>query len=304
MYKYKPCPRDRVNKYLTIKKNFLRAGAIVKINEMAKYSGVNSETIRKYRDRGLMRPEQNPENGYYEYTHADFLNLLYIRKLRGAGLSLDTIASTCENGDSETILAGYRKTIQELKEQISQLKRREMMLDLTARHYERDAEAYGTIRLIEAFDVKYDSYLGKESPDKAVQFWIQNVDLFTLVVCIERKWFDPAQPIPEQIPLRIGLGTYQNILDEVELPIPEDVRVFPRGRYASFFLELDNLDFVFGEKLEPVRAFLRDHGLTPLRDSTAYLYRVDTGKKTPQFIFCVRVLIEETPADISTSSVS
>ena len=89
----------------------------MKINEMAKYSGVNSETIRKYRDRGLLRPEQNPENGYYEYTHADFLNLLYIRKLRGAGLSLDTIASTCENGDSETILAGYRKTIQELKEQ-------------------------------------------------------------------------------------------------------------------------------------------------------------------------------------------
>ena len=254
----------------------------MKINEMAKYSGVNSETIRKYRDRGLLRPEQNPENGYYEYTHADFLNLLYIRKLRGAGLSLDTIASTCENGDSETILAGYRKTIQELKEQISQLKRREMMLDLTARHYERDAEAYG----------------------KAVQFWIQNVDLFTLVVCIERKWFDPAQPIPEQIPLRIGLGTYQNILDEVELPIPEDVRIFPRGRYASFFLELDNLDFVFGEKLEPVRAFLRDHDLTPLRDSTAYLYRVDTGKKTPHFIFCVRVLIEETRADISASSVS
>ena len=55
----------------------------MKINELAKLSGLNSETIRKYRERGLLKPVRNPENGYYEYSWPDFLNLLYIRKLRG-----------------------------------------------------------------------------------------------------------------------------------------------------------------------------------------------------------------------------
>ena len=265
----------------------------MKINHMAKYSGVNSETIRKYRDRGLLHPEQNPENGYYEYSNADFLHLLYIRKLRGAGLSLDTIAATCETGDSATILAGYRKTIRDLEEQIRQIKRREMMLDLTARHYERDAEAYGTVRLIDAFDVKYDCYFGKKAPDEAMRFWIQNVDLFTLVVCIDQKWFVPTRSLPERVPLRIGLGTYQCVMDEVEIPIPEGIQIFPVGRYVSFFLEVDDLDTVSGKKLDPVRDFLREQNLVPLRDSTAYLYRVDTVKKTPRFIFCVRILVEE-----------
>ena len=66
----------------------------MKINTLAGISCVNAETIRKYRNRNLLRPECDPENGYYRYTQADFLNLLYIRKLRGANLSLDSIEST------------------------------------------------------------------------------------------------------------------------------------------------------------------------------------------------------------------
>ncbi len=47
----------------------------MKTNTLSNLSGVNAETIRKYRDRSLLRPACNPENGYYEYSQADFLNL-------------------------------------------------------------------------------------------------------------------------------------------------------------------------------------------------------------------------------------
>ena len=110
----------------------------MKINELAKLSGLNAETIRKYRERGLLKPARNPENGYYEYSWPDFLNLLYIRKLRGAHLSLDAIEATCRSGDAESLLQGYRETIANLEKQIRDLKRREMMLSITARHYERE----------------------------------------------------------------------------------------------------------------------------------------------------------------------
>ena len=84
---------------------------VMKIKELARATGLNTETIRKYRERGLLRPRCSPENGYYEYSAVDFLNLLYIRKLRGANLSLDTIASTYHGHQADELLDGYRATV-------------------------------------------------------------------------------------------------------------------------------------------------------------------------------------------------
>lgn len=259
----------------------------MKINELARLSGVSAETIRKYRDRGLLTPRCNPENGYYDYSHSDFLNLLYIRKLRGANLSLDTIESTYRSGDAAMLLEGYHATIEALEEQIRLLKRREMMLRLSFRHYERDAESLGQIRVIDAFGAKYDSYFNADDKDPVRQLWIDNIDLFTLVVRIEQRYFED-EALPERVPLRVGLGTYEEVLREEGLPLPNDVSIFPEGRYASFFLELEDTESVEAEKLAPIRAFLRKNALRAESDSTAYLYRVDSASGRIRFVFCVR----------------
>ena len=267
----------------------------MKINELAKLSGLNAETIRKYRERGLLKPARNPENGYYEYSWPDFLNLLYIRKLRGAHLSLDAIEATCRSGDAESLLQGYRETIANLEKQIRDLKRREMMLSITARHYERDAQATDQIRIIEAFDTKYDSYFDQENPDEIRRRWIENVDLFTLVVCIEQRYFEDAV-LPARIPIRIGIGTYESVICEEHIRMPKQVRVFPKAKYASFFLEVaDDMQTIPAERLEAIRRFLREQDLHALGNSTAYLYRVDTSGTQPRFIFCVRVMVEALP---------
>ena len=266
----------------------------MKINELANVAGLNTETIRKYRERGILQPRRNPENGYYEYIQADFLQLLYIRKLRGAHLSLDAIETTCRTGDAETILTGFRATIRELEEQIRQLKRKEMMLSVTAQHYERDAKMTEQIRLITAFDTKYDMYFTKDPPDEMQKLWIRNMDLFTLVVCIGREYFE-AEVLPTRVPIRIGLGSYEKILKEEAFPMPEKVAVFPKAQYASFFLEVEDLDSIEAEKLSPIREYLKREGLRAVSDSTAYLYRTDISHHKPRFIFCVRVMADPLP---------
>ena len=134
----------------------------MKTNTLANLSGVNIETIRKYRDRSLLRPGFNPENGYYEYSQADFLNLLYIRKLRGANLSLDRIESTYFCEEDEKLRREYQETLNELQKQIRLLKRKEMMLRLTYQHYERDAASAGSVSEIRSFGPKYDMYFDSE----------------------------------------------------------------------------------------------------------------------------------------------
>lgn len=264
----------------------------MKINELARISGVSPETIRKYRDRGLLTPQCNPENGYYEYSKADFLNLLYIRKLRGSNLSLEMIDRTYHSEDAASLLEGYRMTIDALEEEIKQLRRREMMLRLSYRHYERDADYLGKIRAIDAFGAKYDSYFDPADHDEVRQLWIDNMDLFTLVLCIDRRYFEIEQ-LPEAVPLRVGLGTYEDILRETGLPLPRNVSIFPEGHYVSFFLELEDVEHMSGAALVPVRNYLREQGLRAVSDTTAYLYRVDQAGEKLRFVFCVRVRVEE-----------
>ena len=262
----------------------------MKTNTLSNISGVNAETIRKYRDRCLLRPECNPENGYYEYSQADFLNLLYIRKLRGANLSLDSIEDTYFCEESDTLRQGYRDTLEELQKQIRLLKRKEMMLRLTYRHYERDAESAGSISEIQSFGTKYDMYFETDGIPEEMNVWIRNVDLFTLVINIEKYFFEAAT-LPVRIPFRIGMGTYQEVLEEEKIPIPETATEFPEGRYVSFFLEIDNLQSFESTKLEEVRRYLKENGLQPLSDTTAYLYRVTFADTGYHFHFCVRLRV-------------
>ena len=263
----------------------------MKTNSLANISGVNAETIRKYRDRSLLRPNCNPENGYYEYSQADFLNLLYIRKLRGANLSLDTIESTYFCEESESLRREYENTLEELQKQIHLLKRKEMMLRLTYRHYERDAASTGKVSEIESFGTKYDMYFETEGVPKEMNVWIRNVDLFTLVISIE-KYFFQVETLPERIPFRIGMGTYLEVLEEEQIEIPEQAVVFPEGRYVSFFLEIDNLQSFESTKLNEVRRYLKENGLEPDSDTTAYLYRVTFAETGYHFHFCVRLRVK------------
>ncbi|MBQ6317605.1 MAG: MerR family transcriptional regulator [Oscillospiraceae bacterium] len=263
----------------------------MKTNTLSNLSGVNAETIRKYRDRSLLRPACNPENGYYEYSQADFLNLLYIRKLRGANLSIDSIEGTYECEESEPLCREYEKTLEDLQKQIRQLKRKEMMLRVTYRHYERDAASTGKISVIQSFGTKYDLYFDRDQVSRDLALWIRNVDLFTMVINIKREFFE-AESLPERIPFRIGMGTYQEVLEEEKIAIPEQAAVFPEGRYVSFFLEIDNLESFESAKLDKVRQYLRENSLQPDSDTTAYLYRVTFADTGYHFHFCVRLRVK------------
>lgn len=57
----------------------------MKIHELAHLSGVNPETIRMYRQKGLLHPARLA-NGYFDYSACNLYELMFVRKLRGANL--------------------------------------------------------------------------------------------------------------------------------------------------------------------------------------------------------------------------
>lgn len=60
----------------------------MRVNQLARISGVDAHTIRYYSRLGLLAPTRNPKNQYREYVESDILRLRFIRQAKHFGFSL------------------------------------------------------------------------------------------------------------------------------------------------------------------------------------------------------------------------
>ena len=48
------------------------------IGQVAKFLGVSRDTLKFYEEKGLVKPQQNSENGYRTYNHFDIYDITTI----------------------------------------------------------------------------------------------------------------------------------------------------------------------------------------------------------------------------------
>ncbi|MBE7009345.1 MAG: MerR family transcriptional regulator [Ruminococcaceae bacterium] len=262
----------------------------MKINELAKISHVNPETIRMYRNRGLLRPARE-ENGYFEYSWDDLQNLLYIRKLRGLNLPLDTIAYTYAHPDADDIVAGFQRECDNLSAQIDELCRRRFMLEVTTEHYRSYRENLRGVMPVEVPDDRYDVPFGNGAADRAPDEWLGNIDLFTQGLRIPAAYLCSGE-LPERVPVELTLGTYRPILEEHGVAVPKAASHLPGGLYLAAIVERRG-DSIPGAQLRPLLDYARAHSYVPTGESTAFLFRVDRAKGGESFIYRLRVRVRD-----------
>ena len=61
------------------------------IGKLAQVTQVGIDTIRFYEKRGLLQPARRP-SGFREYSRSDVMRLLFVRRARALGFSLEEIA--------------------------------------------------------------------------------------------------------------------------------------------------------------------------------------------------------------------
>lgn len=86
---------------------------VLKIGELAKRVGMNTKTIRFYEDIGLITSTRAP-NGYRMYNSQDESNLLFIRRAKKLGLSLQEIRSIIQDiqqGQCQTAKSQIREML-------------------------------------------------------------------------------------------------------------------------------------------------------------------------------------------------
>ncbi|MGC1443534.1 MAG: helix-turn-helix domain-containing protein [Burkholderiaceae bacterium] len=107
------------------------------IGEVARRSGVHIETIRYYERAGVVPKPGRTEGGQRQYS-ADQLNrLIFVRRSRELGFSLDEVRAMVELVDNDKITCGqiHELTIRHLKsvrEKLADLKKMERALKTMA----------------------------------------------------------------------------------------------------------------------------------------------------------------------------
>lgn len=266
----------------------------MKIHQLSKLSHVNTETIRMYRKKGMLIPEQNQKNGYYEYSMADFFHLLYIRKLRGSNLPLHRIAYTYTHTDLTDIISRFESEMKEIDEQIEELEKQKFLLQVTLEHLIEHKKSFNGAAVIESPDDKYDRYFTENLDDPELSVWIRNIELFTQTIGISKEILT-LDELPERIPICPGLGTYRNIFLKSHMALPEHAAVFPKGTYVAANIELEHFDFIHRDQLTPVLDYIRTHNYRIDSGTTAFLFRVDCSGRRLKFLYRLRIKVIHSP---------
>ena len=97
----------------------------------------------------------------------------------------------------------------------------------------------------------------------------------------------------QNIPLRIGIGTYRYILDEKRIPIQPEAVVVPHGIHVSEVVNLTDLSHINILQLAPMMKLAKERKQPFLSDTTGYLagIRIKDGKRV--FTFRLRACIEK-----------
>jgi MerR family mercuric resistance operon transcriptional regulator len=112
----------------------MKAGTQFRIGELADVTGVNLETVRYYERIGVMPEPGRTASGHRAYTEAHRDRLVFIRRARELGFSLDTVRRLIALSDpSENTCAQVRSLasehLEEVRRKLADLVRLEAALD-------------------------------------------------------------------------------------------------------------------------------------------------------------------------------
>ena len=257
------------------------------IKQLSDITGVHIETIRSYRKAGYLHPLKRP-NGYYDYSQQDLVSLFWVRKLRGYAMSMDQIHDFFYSDDPGNLLAILEERKTYIQREITSMELAMRFIDLETRHItETVSSGANHAVMFQSIDDKIDIYSLHNRSDRFRELYFS----MTPTVRIAKEILNG--PLEDRmIPIQVGMGTYQYILDEHAFSVPEDAVIVPNGLNITQQLALRSFDTIPLMELAPMITFARANNLTYLSDTTGYLMRVEENDGAPVYHFRIRACVE------------
>ena len=139
-----------------------RDGKLLKIGEVAKQTGIGSETLRFYERSGLLNRPARTEGGYRLYDKEALLTLEFIKRAQTLGFTLDEIRQIIAEGRTghhpcAEVREIVRARLRELDERMRQMRKYRDALATTLKGWDEKGTVAGRFcGLIEGTDLNAD----------------------------------------------------------------------------------------------------------------------------------------------------
>ena len=136
------------------------------VKQLARLCKVPADTVRHYTRIGLLKPDRDPVNGYYQYRISDSKRLDFIKKAKSLGYSLkeiEHILAESRKGKSPCPLVRelISQRIQENRAHLEQLMELQLRMENALTSWEKMPDGVpngeSICHLIESTDVSRDS---------------------------------------------------------------------------------------------------------------------------------------------------
>ena len=265
----------------------------MKINELSKITQINPETIRLYRKMGFLSPKHQA-NGYYDYSISDFSSLIYLRKLREYGMSLEDIRSYEHSDDTDEMIGMLDDEEQRINEQMERLKDMQRFLRFEKRHVIESVQVgRESVQVIQSIDEKLD-YYGDENIRQA----LKQLDFNSFYLTTTSAIHIPQEILnvevkDKNISIEAGIGLYRFMIKRKKVDIPANAVVVPNGLCISQIVSLRNCEEINILQLAPMIRYAKQIGRPFISDTTGYLGRIRHDEHGPIFDFRIRACIEQ-----------
>lgn len=261
------------------------------INELATMTSTPKDTIRVYREKGLLHPARNENNKYFVYGIKDLCTLLFIKKMRYFKLSLTKIKSLLNGSCPYSFLNEYDQQIhllehekQKIQEQINHLKIAKRFLNATLQQVNEISEIeFSTYR----YDL-YPSLLPKEE-ESNYDCMLKDSSIYINTIHLTKESL--LDESLKELPIHIGLGIDDSILNHYNISIPPNPIVFSPGTYLVTMVRLESLSSLSRAAIAPLLRYADENQFTIIGGITSFLAYIDNSDGA--FYYRVRVPVRK-----------
>lgn len=266
----------------------------VTTKKFAESVGLTPETIRHYREMGILRPKVR-ENGYYDYTVDDALTALLTREMRAYDMPLEFIKDSYAAGN----INEYNQMLEEREAALHQSLER-IKLEL-ARMQETRVYASCGMRIlngVEEFDGpptwavsavnRKDGFLA----DCELSAWVEHFPFTYVSATIALEDLKSRQG-DDAYDIQIGCGALIHYVHMFDLPLSGKVYYQPGGHFIRTCIKTRDILSLKPSDIAPLHNYAKEKGYTFTSCTGGRLLFIEDAANDPVYYLLVWVRVEQ-----------
>lgn len=263
------------------------------VKQLSRRLGVSTDTIRHYRELGLLHPQIH-ENGYAYYGPDDMLRILVTREMRSMDISLPETQDFLKNRSMRNYYDWLALRERALNDRIHYLQLELCRLQETKTYAGCGVRLLGEVEEFDGPGTWAVCSIGVEHPyerGEALSEWIEHFPFtyvsatITLTDLLGTRGDTPYR-------IDIGAGALEKYVHTFSLPLPSDAHFQPGGHFIRTCIVTRDVLHITPNDLAPLHAYTRAHGLRYVSCTGGRILFMEDSKDAPLYYLLVWVRVE------------